>query len=153
MLFPVKVRVALAGLVVAAGGVAAALLGPAGPAVGQASGPIQVQIQVNSPASLLVRGAGAEVTVTASCSGPLVESGSISVSLDERTGSEIAEGFGSTGIDCTGLSQTLQVIVTAQGSRPFKRGTAIADAVIQACSVNFGSCADQEVTPTIQIGG
>lgn len=47
MLFPARVKLAVAALVVAGGSVAAALLGPAGPAVGQASGPIQVQIQVH----------------------------------------------------------------------------------------------------------
>ena len=46
-----KIRVALAGVTIAGAAAAAALLGPAVSAVGQSSIPLQLQIQVNSPAS------------------------------------------------------------------------------------------------------
>lgn len=152
MLFPARVKLAVAGLVVAGGGVAAALLGPAGPAVGQASGPIQVQIQVNSPGTLTARGAGADVSVTASCSGPSVVTASVQVSLTQRVGSELASGGGATTIDCTGTTQTVVVVVPAN-VKAYKKGAAIAQGFIQACQVNFGTCAEQQVTQTIELGG
>jgi hypothetical protein len=152
MPFPVKVKAALAGLTVAGGAAAAALLGPAGPAVGQASQPVQVQIQVSSPATLVAKGAAADVSVTASCSGSSVSSGQISVSLTERAGAVIASGGQSSTIDCTGTPATVVLVVPANG-RPYKKGTAIANGAIFACTTTFGSCANQQVTATIEIGG
>lgn len=161
MLFPAKAKMALAGVVVAGGAAAAAALGPAGPAVGQSSPPIQVQLQVSSTASLVAKGAGVDVSVTASCSGQLVESGSVAVGVTERAGSEIATGSGSATVDCTGTAQTVDVIVAptpplagpgeAVGAA-FKKGTAVADASIQACTVNFFTCNSQGVEQTIDIG-
>jgi len=151
MLFPVKVKAALAGLTVAGGAAAAALLG-AGPAVGQASQPVQVEIQVNSPATLVAKGAAADVSVTASCSGTSVSSGQISVSLTERAGSVIASGGQSSVIDCTGMPENVTLVVPAN-VRPYKKGTAIANASIFACTTTFGSCANQQVTATIEIDG
>ena len=152
MLFPVKVKAALAGLAIAGGAAAAALLGPAGPAVGQASQPVQVQIQVNSPATLVAKGAAADVSVTANCSGTSVSSGQISVSLTERAGDVIAAGGQSAMVNCTGTPDTVTLVVPAN-VRPFKKGTAIANAAIFACTTTFGSCANQQVTATIEIDG
>jgi hypothetical protein len=149
MLFPVKFKVALAGLAVAGGGAVAAMLGPAGPAVGQASQPVQAEIQVNSPATLVARGAGADVSVTANCSGSLVESAQVTVSLTERAASAV----GSTTVNCTGTNQTVQVVVTAQVGKALKKGTAIATATINACTVDFSFCADQRAQVTIQVDG
>jgi len=112
MLFPAKVKMALAGVTVAGGAAAAALLGPAGPAVGQSSEPIVVQVQVNSPATLVARGAGIDVSVTVSCSGPAGTTGSVGLNVTERAGSEVAVGIGGASFDCTGASQTTTVLVT-----------------------------------------
>jgi hypothetical protein len=160
MLFPNRGKASLVGLVVAAGAVAAALLGPAGLAVGQSSpptvgagsAPIQAQIQVNSPATLVAKGAGVNVSVTASCSGQLVDSAQVSVGLTESVKGDIASGFGAASIDCTGASQTLTVEVVAElPGKAFKKGSAIATGSIDACTVNGSSCAYQTVTPTIKI--
>lgn len=151
MLFPAKVRMTLVGLVVAGGAAAATLLGPAGPAVGQSSPPIQEQLQVNSPATLAAKGAGVDVSVTASCSGQLVESGSISVGLTEAVGKNLATGFGSTVIDCTGTTQTLEVVVVAGSGRAFAKGPATVNASIFACAVQGFPCASQQDQPIIKI--
>lgn len=159
MLLPTKVKVALVGLVVAGGGMAAALLGPAGLAVGQASQPVQVQIQVDSPGTLVAKGAGVNVLVTTDCSGPAGTTASVGVNLTERAGSEVAVGIGNTTVGCTGTSQTNVVLVTptfggfpsVTAGKAFKRGTAIANASIDACSADFSSCATQQVEPTIAI--
>lgn len=147
-----KVRVSLVSLVVAGGAVAAVTLGTAGPAVGQSSPPIQLQIQVNSPATLVAKGAGVNVSITASCSGQVVEPASISVELTEAVKKDLAIGSGATTIDCTGATQTIEVLVVAESGKAFKKGAAIADANFSACTVGYSYCADQQVEPTIEIG-
>jgi len=149
MLLRVKVKLAAAGLAVAGAGAVAALLGPAGPAVGQASQPVQAEIQVNSPATLVARGAGADVTVTTNCSGTMVESAQVTVGLTERAASAVGE----TTVECTGTNQTVPVVVSAQVGKALKKGTAIASAFINACTVDGAFCADQQVQLTIQVGG
>lgn len=159
MLFTAKVRVILVGLVVAVGGAAAVALGPAGLAVGQSSPPtvgqssptIQEQIQVGSPGTLVAKGAGVDVSVTASCSGQFVESATISINLTETVKNGVATGYGGAGIDCTGTAQTTEVLVIAGSGKAFKKGTAIANATINACTVDLSFCASTPATPTITI--
>lgn len=159
MLFPAKVRVALAGLTVAGGAAAAALLGPAGPAVGQSSQPIQIQLQVDSPGTLVARGAGVDVPVTTNCSGPAGTTASVGINLTERVGSDIAVGIGSATVGCTGTSETDVVLVTptfggfpsVTAGKAFKKGTAIAQATMDACTPDFSFCATQQVATTIAI--
>lgn len=152
MLLPTKVKVAVAGLTVAGGAVAAAVLGPAGPAVGQASVPLQLQIQVNSPATLVARGAGVEVSVTTQCSGAEPGTADVEMFLNERVGSDIALGGGSVAITCSGSPQNYLVLVQASpNSKAFKKGSVLVQATIGACTPNLTSCSSQEVEPTIQI--
>lgn len=159
MLFSAKVRLGLVGLVLAGGAAAAVALGPAGlavgqsspPTVGQSSSPIQVQIRVNSAAMLVANGAGVDVSVTASCSGPLVVSGSISVSLTETFKNGVATGYGGAGIDCTGTAQTTEILVIAESGKAFAKGTVVANASIGACTVNQSSCTYTPVASTITI--
>jgi hypothetical protein len=164
MLFPVKFRVALVGLVVAGGGAAALALGPVSAAVGQSSpptSPIQVQVTANSPATLVANGTEVDVSVTATCSGPDVDSAYVGVTLTEAVDGDIANGFGSTNVDCTGTSQTADIVVVAYTSSPvgtpttvpfqnFKKGPAIADTQIYGCDYTY-SCVSQEVYPVIKI--
>ncbi|MGH3304595.1 MAG: hypothetical protein ACRDOK_23540 [Streptosporangiaceae bacterium] len=91
----------LAGFAVAGGAAIAVAIG-AGPAEGQTSAPIQTQLQVNSPGTLVAKGAGVNVSVTASCSGLNVPSASMGIGLTEALGKNLATGFGSATIDCTG---------------------------------------------------
>jgi len=159
MLFSARVRVGLVGLVVAGGAAAALALGPAGmavgqsspPTVGQSSPPIQAQIQVGSHGTLVANGAGVDVSVTASCSGPLVESGNISITLTEAVKGGIASGYGGAGIDCTGTTQTTEVLVIAGSGKAFTKGTAVANANIDACTVDLSFCTNTPVQATITI--
>jgi hypothetical protein len=160
VLFPVKIRVALAGLAIAGGAAAAVAVG-AGPAVGQTSPPVQLQIQVNSPATLVAKGAGVNVSVTASCSGSVTITlgGFIDVEITESVAKHIAFGSAQGSINCTGTSQTLEMLVTAGSGGPagpppgpskaFTKGVAIATAQIQACS--FTTCTTEQIQPTIKI--
>jgi len=144
-----KVKAGIVGVVVTGGGVAAALLGPAGPAVGQASQPVQAQIQLNQPGTLAAKGAAVDVLVTSECSGPPGTTASVGANITERGGGGVlATGSGDVTVGCTGTSQTTLVVVTALPGRPFKRGTALASAGINACTADFFPCAGQEVGPT-----
>ena len=58
----------LAGLAIA-GGAAIAAVGSAAPALGFFSPPLLLQIHVNTPATLVAKGAGANVTVQIQCAG------------------------------------------------------------------------------------
>jgi hypothetical protein len=143
-----KVRVALAGLALAGGAAAATILGPAGPAVGQSSPAIVLQIQVNSPATLVAKGAAVEVSVTTLCSGA-VFSPSVQVFLTESIGGKIATGQASFDANCNGNSQTTPVLVTAEPGKAFKKGVTVAVGFIDGCG--FNGCQDVESQATIAI--
>jgi hypothetical protein len=139
---------ALAGLAIV-GGAAIAAMAPAAPALGFFSPPLLLQIHVNSPATLVAKGAGVDVTLQVECAG--ARTAFVDVSLTERSGSQIASGFGSTQVGCTGQNQTILVHVTAQPGRVFKKGTAIADGFISACSTRPRFCGSEEDQHTIDI--
>jgi hypothetical protein len=109
-----KVKTALAGLAIA-GGAAVAALAPASPALGFFSPPLLLEIHVNSPATLVAKGASADVNLQIECAG--ARTAFVSVSLTERAGSQIATGFGSTQIGCTNANQTVHVILRSPPRR------------------------------------
>jgi hypothetical protein len=161
VLLTAKIRVGLVGLTVAGGAAAVLVLGQPGPAVGQSSPPIQVQLQVNSPATLAAKGAGVNVSVTVTCSGPVGPGGLVVVELVENDKGNIAYGYGEGSPSCTGASQTLELLVTAGNTGPsgiaqgpsaaFAKGVAIADTGIQECNASGSTCASQQVQPVIKI--
>ncbi len=155
MLLSKRIKVSLVGLVVAGGAAAALALGPAGTAVGQSSPPLQLQIAVRSPATLVANGAGVDVFVTARCSGPYAVSGSVAIfGLTERVGKYLAIGSGNAGtaFDCKpGRAQTVELLVIADAAvKAFDEGSAIPQVTVSACAVN-GPCATQGLEPTIKI--
>jgi len=143
-----RVKAALAGVAVA-GGAAVAALGPASPALGFYSPPLLLQVHVNSPAPLVAKGAGAEVSVTVQCAG--AQTASVTVGVTERAGSDIATGSGSAQVGCTNANETIQVLVTAQAGKAFKKGTAVATAAIDACTANFSVCGSERDQETIDL--
>ena len=138
----------LAGLAIA-GGAAIAAAGSAAPALGFFSPPLLLQIHVNTPATLVAKGAGANVTVQIQCAG--AQTATVSVSLAERSGSQVANGSGSTLVGCTNQNQTILVPVTASSGKVFKKGTAIANGVISACATKAKFCASEQDQGTIDI--
>jgi hypothetical protein len=144
-----KVKTTLAGLAIA-GGAAAAALGPASPALGFFSPPLLLEIHVNSPATLVAKGASADVSVQIECSG--ARTAFVNLSLTQRAGSEIATGSGSTQVGCTDANQTIHVIVTAQSGKAFKKGVAVANGFISACTPNFSVCGSEQDQRTIDLG-
>jgi hypothetical protein len=173
MLLSVKVKMAVVGLVVAGGAAAALALGPAGlavgqsspPTVGQSSQPVQVQVAVNSSAMLVAGGAGVDVSIKVTCSGPVATSWNVSVNLTEKVGADLATGssFGVSGgstfagsTACTGSAQNAVGLVIANpGGKAFVNGSATAQVSVTACETNAsnGACGSQFVQPTIKIRG
>lgn len=144
----VKVKAALAALAIT-GGAAVATVGSAGPALAFFSPPLLLEIHVNSPATLVAKGAGVDVSVQFECSG--ASTAFVNVNLTERAGSAIASGYGSTEVGCTNTSQTVLVLVTAQPGKAFKKGTAVANGSISACTPDFSVCGSEQDQRTISL--
>jgi hypothetical protein len=150
MHLPTRVRFGLAGLAITGGATAALILGPAGPALAFFSPPLLLEIQVNSPATLVARGAGVDVSLTIECAG--ARTASVFVSLTERVGKGLASGSGSAEIGCTDANETVQVTVTAVlPGKAFAKGTALANGQIGGCTPNFSICGSEQDQPTIHI--
>lgn len=129
------------------GGLALAI--PLLPAVGQISPPAVVSINVGDTATLVERGAAILVPVQVRCPAG-AEFASLSVNVTQRAGSRIASGFGSTNdFVCTGATQTVNVLVTAQ-NQAFKKGGAVAQASLFVCFQS--GCTPVTDTENIQIG-
>jgi hypothetical protein len=144
-----KVKAALAGLAVA-GGAAVAITSTASPALAFFSPPLLLQAQAMSPATLVAKGAGVDVTVQVECAGS--DDASVSVTLTEKVGGKVASGGAGTPVSCTGQNQNLVIRVTAQsGGKAFTKGSAIADTFITGCTRNFSFCGQDETKPTIKL--
>jgi hypothetical protein len=121
-----------------------ALFATTGPAVAFFSGGLFLDVQVNSPAHLVARGAAVDVPLEVTCNA--TGSVDVFVSVSQKAGSSVAQGFGSTRVGCTGSGQQITVRVTASGGKTFKQGTAVASAEIFGCNnVTCGSETDSEV--------
>ena len=121
-----------------------ALFATTGPAVAFFSGGLFLDVQVGSPAHLVARGAAVDVPLEVTCNA--TGSVDVFVSVSQKAGSGVAEGFGSANVGCTGSGQQITVRVRATGGKTFKQGTAVASAEIFGCNnVTCGSETDSEV--------
>jgi hypothetical protein len=139
-----RTRVAAAVVALLLGGLLA-LFATSGPAVAFFSGGLFLDVQVQSPARLVARGAAVDV--------PLEVPGTaaVQVSVSKKAGSGVAQGFGSTSVGCTGSGQQVTVRVQASGGKTFKQGTAVASAEIFGCTANFSTCGNETDSEVIQI--
>jgi len=113
-------------------GVALALSVTSGPAVAFFSGGLFLDVQVESPATLVARGAAVDVPLEVTCNTP--EGAFVFVTVTQHSGSGVAQGSRSTSVGCTGSGQQIVVRVSASsGGKTFKQGTAVADAEIFGC--------------------
>ena len=138
----VVVAIALGGLL--------ALFATTGPAVAFFSGGLFLDVQVQSPARLVARGAAVDVPVEVTCNAR-PGTASVQVSVSQKAGSGVAQGFGSTSVGCTGSGQQITVRVQASGGKTFKQGTAVASADLFGCTANFSTCGNETDSETIQI--
>jgi hypothetical protein len=143
-----RVTTGLVTAAIAGGAVLTAVL-PASPAVAFFSPPLLLQIQTNSPATLVAKGAGADVTLVVECAG--AKTASVQVKLTESVGNKIAQGFGFTTIGCTDANETIVVLVTANSEKAFAKGSAIADSTIFACTPSGSVCGSEQDQRTIKL--
>jgi len=139
-----KLRTKLAAAVVAIvlGGLLA-LTATSGPAVAFSSGGLFLDVQVESPARLVSRGAAVDVTLEVTCNADFAD---VFVTVTQRSGSGVAQGFGSESVGCTGSGEQIVIRVQAFGAKAFKQGTAVASADLFGCRPNIcGSETDSEV--------
>jgi hypothetical protein len=134
---------------IVAGGVLA-LFVSGGPAVAFFSGGLFLDVQVESPASLVARGAAVDVPLEVTCNAS--PDASVSVTVTQRAGSGVAQGTGFTSVGCTGSGQQIRVRVQAtNGGKTFKQGTAVASAEIFGCTRDFSVCGSETDSQTIDI--
>jgi hypothetical protein len=139
-----RAKLAVSALVAILAGASFALFAPSGPAVAFSSGGLFLDVQVESPAHLVSRGAAVDVTLEVTCNSPF--GADVFVTVTQKSGSGVAQGFGSTSVGCTGSGQQITVRVTASGGKTFKQGTAVASAEVFGCNnVTCGSETDSEV--------
>jgi len=138
-----RVKLAVAALAAILAGASFALFAPSGPAIAFSSGGLFLDVQVES-ATLVSRGAAVDVTLEVTCNA--TGSAFVDVSVTQKSGSGVAQGFGSTRVGCTGSGEQVVVRVQASGAKAFKQGTAVVSAEIFGCNnVTCGSETDSEV--------
>jgi hypothetical protein len=138
-----RTRVATAVVAILLGGLLT-LFATSGPAIGFFSAGLFLDVQVESPARLLARGAAIEVPLEVTCNA----SGTVDlfVSVSQRSGSGVAEGFGFESVPCSGSGEQVTVTVQATGGKVFKKGTAVVTAEVFGCNEAIcGSETDSEV--------
>jgi uncharacterized protein (DUF58 family) len=138
-----RARLAVAVVAILAGSVLA-LFATTGPAVAFFSGGLFLDVQVESPARMVSRGAAVDVTLEVTCNA--TSDAFVQVSVTQRSGSGVAQGFGFEDVGCTGSGEQVVIRVQASGGKAFKQGTAVASAEIFGCNnVTCGSETDSEV--------
>jgi hypothetical protein len=138
-----RAKLATAALIATLAGASFALFAPSGPAVAFSSGGLFLDVQVES-ATLVSRGAAVDVTLEVTCNSPF--GADVFVTVTQRSGSGLAEGFGSESVGCTGSGETVVIRAHNFGGRAFKQGTAVVSAEIFGCNnVTCGSETDSEV--------
>jgi hypothetical protein len=133
-------------LALAGGGVGALVAGPAAPALGFVSGGLVLKVSIESPATLVARGAAVNVPVKVACTS---SHAFLDLQVTERVGSSIASGFAFTDVACTGRSQTVIMTVTDFSAKAFKKGSALARADLFGCLGK--TCGQQSASRVIQI--
>ena len=138
-----RARLAVAVVAILAGSVLA-LFATTGPAVAFFSGGLFLDVQVESPAHLVSRGAAVDVTLEVTCNSPF--GADVFVNVTQRSGSGVAQGFAFDNVGCTGSGEQVVLRAQASGGKTFKQGTAVATAEIFGCNnVTCGSETDSEV--------
>lgn len=119
-------------------GAAVAVALPGSSAVAFLSPPDVWQVQVQSPGTLLAKGAAVAVPVEVTC--PAGRFAYLQVSLTQRSGNEATSATRYLNLTCPDGPTVLRVNVSVSGgSRTFKRGPAFAEAVLDGCGYMCGS--------------
>ncbi len=141
-----RTKVAAAVVAIVLGGLLA-LFATTGPAVAFFSGGLFLDVQVESPARLVARGAAVDVPLEVTCNA--IGTASVNVSVTQKAGSGVAQGFGFDNVGCTGSGQQVTIRVQASGGKTFKQGPAVATAQIFCCTNT--TCGSETDSATIDI--
>ena len=143
-----RTRVATAMVALLLGGLLA-LFATSGPAVAFFSGGLFLDVQVESPAQLLARGAAVEVPLEVTCNavGPV----DVQVTVTQHSGSGATQGFGFEQVPCSGAGERITVVVQATGGKTFRKGTAVVTAEVFGCTPDFVTCGSETDTEVIEI--
>jgi hypothetical protein len=133
-------------LALASVAVVTVLIGPVSSAVGFFSGGLSLDVQVQSPASVVSRGAAVNVPLQIVCTSQQAE---LYVQVTQRAGSEIAQGSAFMQVTCEGDLQQVNIVVPASGGKAFKKGSAVAQAEIFGCLGR--TCGSETDTATIDL--
>jgi len=133
-------------LALAGGGVTMLVAGPAAPALGSVSAGPVLKVAIESPATLVARGAGLAGPVKVFCSSGQAF---LSLQVTERAGSSVVSGYGFTQIACNGLSQTMVLTITDSSAKAFRKGIALAQADLFGCIGR--KCSQQSASRVIQV--
>lgn len=129
-------------------GVACALVIPASPAVAYFSNGLFLDIVVESPATLLARGAAVDIPVEYTCNA--VYTG-VTLSVTQRVnGGSVATGTASAEVACTGAHQRTTITVTATGAKAFTNGDAFVTGLISGCRSDLAFCGTEVDTATVK---
>ncbi len=138
---------AAASAVTVAGAVVAAIVVPATTAVAYNSGGLVLDVMVQSPGTLIAKGAAVSVPVAYTCSGAS-QYATLYVSVAQRVGGNAsATGDASDRqLTCNGEIQNVAVEVLATGGEAFVRGDAYVRALINDC---YNVCGDEVDSRTV----
>lgn len=139
---------AAASAVTVAGAVVAAIVVPASNAVAYNSGGLVLDVMVQSPGTLIAKGAAVSVPVAYTCSGAS-RYAALYVSVSQRVGgnaSATGDGVLRT-LTCTGEIQNVVVEVPATGGEAFVRGDAYVRGHISDC---YTVCGDEYDSRTVK---
>jgi hypothetical protein len=139
---------AAASAVTVAGAVVAAIVVPATTAVAYNSGGLVLDVMVQSPGTLIAKGAAVSVPVAYTCSGAS-QYASLYVSVSQRVGGNAnATGDGVLrSLTCNGEIQNVAVEVPATGGEAFVRGDAYVRGHIGDC---YNVCGDEYDSRTVR---
>lgn len=141
----IKTKVAVIGAALV--GSVAVALSTASPALAFYSGGLHLDATAQSPATLLAGGAAIKVPVSIDCNAAVPSY--LNVTVTQRVGSQIATGFGSAQVGCTGGHQDILIVVTASSGKAFAKNVAVATTDISGC--NETTCANESITNTIRV--
>jgi hypothetical protein len=140
----------VAALVALAAGSLLALFVSSGSAVAFFSGGLFLDVQVESPATLVARGAAVNVPLEVTCNAA-PGTASVRVTVTQRSGSGIADGTAFENVACGGSGQHIVVRVQATGAKAFRQGTAVASAELSGCTANFSTCGSESDSESITV--
>ena len=139
---------AVAAVAAVLAGLLLALLAPSGQAVAFFSGGLFLDVQVESPARLVARGAAVDVPVEVTCNA--TGTVSVFVTVTQRVNGGIAAGSSFDEFSCSGAGQRVTVRVSASAAgRAFRQGTAVVDAEVFGCRPNV--CGSETDTETVRL--